>query len=93
MIEAYYRNRVAEDIMSRAVTLLVNDTTSIPIASKKRDGQRVTIICSDVKGGGVINTIALLDEQGKVITKRGVNILPAFEQLLEFSFEINVRGA
>ncbi|MEH6940768.1 hypothetical protein [Bacillus sp. JJ722] len=92
MIEKVYFNRAAEDIKNRASTVQFNDTVNIPIVSKLRTENRVVVVCGDTRDIGAIEKIALLDEQGKLITQRKASILPAQEQLLGFTFEFIVRG-
>lgn len=91
MIETGYLERVAQDIVERAITVELNGQP-VTIKSKTRNGATVTILTDMVAGITQITSLRLLDEQGNVITQRTPHISVTDSQRLEFRFEFEVKG-
>ncbi|MGG3872500.1 hypothetical protein [Brevibacillus laterosporus] len=87
-----YLARVAEDLATRAASLIVNNQT-VQLRSAKREGRKIVVITEPVSGITKVSSLKLLDEAGNLITERTANVDVLSDQSLEFRFEFEVRGA
>ncbi|MGG3874847.1 hypothetical protein [Brevibacillus laterosporus] len=86
-----YLERVAEDLVKRASTLILNNQT-VQLRSIKQEEGKVIVITEPVMGITKVSSLKLLDDLGNPITERTANIDVLDDQSLEFRFEFEVRG-
>ncbi|MDN9012340.1 hypothetical protein [Brevibacillus laterosporus] len=87
-----YLARVAEDLATRAASLIVNNQT-VQLRSAKREERKLVVITEPVSGITNVSSLKLLDEAGNLITERMAKVDVLSDQSLEFRFEFEVRGA
>lgn len=91
MISTAYLERTASDISQRIGCLVLNNQT-VGIKSIKLNGCVVSVITERVRGITQITSVKLLDERGNLITERMPDLDVVDDQILEFTFEFEVRG-
>ncbi|MCM3789414.1 hypothetical protein M3221_13495 [Domibacillus indicus] len=87
-----YIQRARTDILNRATTVRLNGATDVPISTKTDSGGKIVINTGNIEMTTPVTSVALLDENGGVITNRTTNFTPAAGKPLVFTFEFNVRG-
>ncbi|QRG65237.1 hypothetical protein [Brevibacillus choshinensis] len=92
MIADDYLKLVAQDIQARATTVLINNTTSIPVLSVTVSGKVVTVRTETVQNVTAITNLKLKTADGKVIIDKAVNLTMPATQQQDFTFNIEVRG-
>ncbi|QRG68611.1 hypothetical protein [Brevibacillus choshinensis] len=92
MIADDYLKLVAQDIQARASTVLINNTTSVPVLSVTVAGKVVTVRTETVQNVTAITNLKLKTTDGKVIIDKAVNLTMPAAQQQDFTFTIEVKG-
>jgi hypothetical protein len=92
MITDDYLKLVAQDIQSRATTVLINNTSSVPVQSVTVSGKIVTVRTDTVQNITAITNLKLKTTDGKVIIDKTVNLTMPATQQQDFTFTIEVKG-
>lgn len=91
-MDAAYLERAAQDLYTRASTIVLNGEQAVPIQSIQRNGNQVTIMTQGIWGLTKITSLRLLDEQGNLITERKANFDVIDSQRAEFTFRFSIKG-
>jgi hypothetical protein len=92
MIHDDYLQLVAQDIQSRASTVLLNDSTSVPVQEVTISGKIVTVRTGTIQNVTAVTNLKLKTADGKVIINKPVNITVPANQQFDFTFTIEAKG-
>lgn len=90
MITRLYSERVAQDIVERSASVLLNDSIEVTIRDISSNGLNLSITTGRIEGVNRIESLKLLDENGQSIIERRPMKDVSQTRSLEFRFEIEV---
>ncbi|MED0672112.1 hypothetical protein P4S95_18200 [Aneurinibacillus aneurinilyticus] len=87
-----YLERIANDLQFRCSTVVLNGIQTIPIHSVQRNGSSVVVTTGNIKGIENISSLKLLDETGKKIVEKSVNLNIEKSKSISFKLNFKVKG-